>query len=60
MIVEQDRLVREMNPWGGKALRIVETIYYGHVLEARDWRRLVDNPNRLQSIIIPRRLYNPI
>jgi len=36
--VEQDRLVRETNPWGGEALGIVETIYYGHVPLARDRR----------------------
>jgi len=36
--VEQDRLVRETNPWGGKASGIMETIYYGHVPPARDWR----------------------
>jgi len=36
--VEQDRLAREMNPWGGEASGIVETIYYGHVPPARDRR----------------------
>jgi len=36
--VEQDRLVRETNPRGGKASGIVETINYRHVPPARDRR----------------------
>ena len=36
--LEQDRLVKETNPWGGKAFGIVETIYYRHMPLARDWR----------------------
>ena len=34
--MKQDRLVRETNPWRGKASEIIETIYYGHVPPARD------------------------
>ena len=46
--MEQDRLVRETNPQGGKASRIVETIYYGHVPPARD-RRL--SKGRLEVVL---------
>jgi len=46
--VEQDKLVREINPWGGKAFGIVETIYYRHVLLACD-RRL--SKGRLEVIL---------